>query len=103
MSTTDPQRPDDATTTTDEPTPSGPTAAGPTTSSPTTSGPAHEVRAPRVRTVVWGLVLAVLGAGVLGRAAGRHLDVDVAAIVLVAAAGLALLVGSIGSSLRRHR
>jgi len=73
-----------------------------TTPEPDATATTPEVRAPRVRTVVWGLVLAVLGAGVLGRAGGRHVDADVAAIVLVAGAGLALLVGSIVSAVRRR-
>ncbi|GEA81015.1 hypothetical protein [Cellulomonas uda] len=64
--------------------------------------PERDVRAPRVGTVVWGLVLAVLGVGVLAWAAGRQIDVDVAAIVLVAGAGVALLVGSVVSGVRRR-
>jgi len=61
-----------------------------------------ERRSPRVGTVVWGLVLAVLGVGVLAWAAGREIDLDVAAIVLVAGAGVALLVGSLVSGMRRR-
>lgn len=90
-------------------------APGATTTTATTAEPApadepeqpdrtdRTERGPRVGTVVWGLVLAVLGVGVLAWADGRHIDVDVAAIVLVAGAGVALLVGSIVSGARRRR
>ncbi|MCR6704147.1 MAG: hypothetical protein NVV66_05480 [Cellulomonas sp.] len=78
-----------------------------TASDPQVAAQAAEVerpeRGPRVGTVVWGLVLAVLGVGVLAWAGGRRIDVDVAAIVLVAGAGVALLIGSIISGTRRRR
>ncbi len=78
-----------------------------TASDPPVAAQAAEVerpeRGPRVGTVVWGLVLAVLGVGVLAWAGGRRIDVDVAAIVLVAGAGVALLIGSIISGTRRRR
>ena len=87
------------------------TADEPAVTSATTVGrdpvakpePARTERGPRVGTVVWGLVLAVLGVGVLAWAGGRRIDVDVASIVLVAGAGVALRVGSILSGLRRRR
>lgn len=58
---------------------------------------------PRVGTVVWGLVLVALGAGVVGIAAGARLDVGLAAIIVLAGAGVALLVGSLLAGLRRDR
>ncbi|AEI11429.1 hypothetical protein [Cellulomonas gilvus] len=58
---------------------------------------------PRVGTVVWGLVLAVLGLGVLAWAGGYRIDVGLATILLVAGAGVALLVGSIVSGARSRR
>lgn len=57
----------------------------------------------RVGTVVWGLVLAAIGVGVLAWAGGASIDVQLATIVLLAAAGTALLVGSLVSSARRRR
>jgi heme A synthase len=50
---------------------------------------------------VWGLVVAVFGVGVLAVAAGARIDVQLALIVLLAAAGVALLVGSLLTAARR--
>jgi hypothetical protein len=58
-------------------------------------------RAPRVGTVVWGLVIAAIGVGILALAAGLVFDVELALIALVAAAGAALLVGSLITGVRR--
>lgn len=57
----------------------------------------------RVGTVVWGLVLAAIGVGVLAWAGGASIDLQLATIVLLAAAGTALLVGSLVSGARRRR
>jgi hypothetical protein len=57
----------------------------------------------RVGTVVWGLVIAAIGVGLLAWAAGVAIDVQLAMIVLLAAAGTALLVGSIVSGARNAR
>lgn len=57
----------------------------------------------RVGTVVWGLVLAAIGAGILAFALGVVFDVQLAFIIVVAAAGLLLLVGSIATTVRRKR
>jgi hypothetical protein len=117
--------------TTQYPTTQSPTTEFPTTQSPTTqysttefptteysTAPAAEVRpddqtalpvapprvTPRVGTVVWGLVLAVIGAGVIAAAAGFEFDVELASIALLALAGIGLVVGSIATSARRrHR
>ena len=56
----------------------------------------------RVGTVVWGLVLAALGVGLLAIAAGAVFDVELAVITLVAVAGVALLVGSVVTGRRRR-
>ena len=56
----------------------------------------------RVGTVVWGLVLTVIGAGVIAAAAGVQFDVELVAITLLALAGVALLAGSIVTSIRRR-
>ncbi|WP_165372714.1 hypothetical protein [Pengzhenrongella frigida] len=87
--------------------PATPAAAGP---EPTTAAepaaPAGSTAprrpAPRVATVVWGLVIAVIGAGVLAAAAGYEFDVELASIALLALAGIGLVVGSIATSARRH-
>ena len=63
--------------------------------------PAQEERRPRVGTIVWGLVLAAIGVGLLAAALGVAFDVELAFIVLVAAAGVLLLVGSVAGSRRR--
>lgn len=63
---------------------------------------AERPRGPRVGTVVWGLVIAAIGVGLLAVASGASLDVELAIIVLVAAAGVALLVGSLLTARRRR-
>jgi len=65
--------------------------------------PAPARPAPRVGTVVWGLVLAVIGVGVIAAAAGARFDVELVSITLLALAGVGLLVGSIATSMRRRR
>lgn len=65
--------------------------------------PPRPQRSMRVGTMVWGLVLAAIGAGVLAWALGATFDVELAFIVLVAAAGVLLLVGSVATTLRRRR
>ena len=57
----------------------------------------------RVGTVVWGLVIAAIGVGLLAWAAGLAIDLQLAMIVLLAVAGTALLVGSILSGARNAR
>jgi len=65
--------------------------------------PAPAPRGMRVGTIVWGLVLAAIGAGVLAWAIGVSFDVELAFIVLIAAAGVLLLVGSLATMVRRRR
>jgi hypothetical protein len=86
MSTDDTARPQDSAPVPDKTVPPPPAQSG-----------------PRVATVVWGLVLVALGAGVVAVAGGAHLDVGLAAIVVLAGAGVALLVGSLVAGLRRDR
>lgn len=57
----------------------------------------------RVGTVVWGLIVALVGAGVLVVAAGYTIDVELAAIVLLIAAGVGLILGPLVQGLRRGR
>ena len=56
----------------------------------------------RMSTVVWGLIIVVVGAGVVARALGADFDNQLALIVLLAAAGVALVTTSIVSAVRRR-
>ncbi len=76
-------------------------AAAPVGATPV--APARPPRGMRVGTMVWGLVLAAIGAGVLAWALGATFDVELAFIFLVAAAGVLLLAGSVATTLRRRR
>jgi hypothetical protein len=57
----------------------------------------------RVGTTVWGLVVVAVGLGLIAIAAGAVFDVQLATIVLIAAAGVALLVGSLLTATGRRR
>ncbi|MFD2797273.1 hypothetical protein ACFS27_27190 [Promicromonospora vindobonensis] len=63
---------------------------------------AAAVRRPRVGTAVWGLIVIAVGLGILAVSAGVMFDLGVALIVLLGAAGVILVVGSVISSLRRR-
>ncbi len=67
-----------------------------------TVGPATDRRV-RVGTTVWGLVVLAVGLGLLALAAGAVFDVQLAVIGLIAAAGVALLVGSLLTATGRRR
>lgn len=87
--------------------PAAPTAATPPVAATPPAGPPAPILAagpsldpaprprPRIATVVWGLVVAALGVGVLIYAAGYTIDAQLALIVLLTVAGLMLLVGSL--------
>ena len=84
-------------------TPMPPLAAPPATAAPL---PAPQPQTPagpqlRVGTVVWGLVVAVVGIGIISFAWGARIDGGLALIVLLAGAGVALLVGSLVVGARR--
>jgi hypothetical protein len=59
-------------------------------------------RGPRVGTAVWGLIVIAVGLGILAVSAGVVFDLGVALIVLLGAAGVILVVGSVVSSFRRR-
>jgi hypothetical protein len=61
--------------------------------------PRHRLR---VGTAVWGLVIAIVGVGVIAMASGAVFDLQLALIALLAVAGVAMLVGSIVSGVRRR-
>ncbi len=65
--------------------------------------PEPEDRGPRAGTVVWGLIVAAVGILVLAVAAGVRIDFQLALIILLGAAGVALLVGSVLTAGRRKR
>lgn len=90
------------------PLPTTPATPAPAATAPAAPAPApvaapRPQRSMRVGTMVWGLVLAAIGAGVLAWALGVSFDVELAFIVLVAAAGVLLLVGSVATTWRRRR
>ena len=79
---------------------STPAAAPPPAAAP---APTAASRPPaRMSTVVWGLIILVVGAGVVARALGADFDNELALIVLLAAAGVALVATSIVSAVRRR-
>ncbi|PFG33933.1 hypothetical protein [Sanguibacter antarcticus] len=78
----------------------GPGASPETTEQAGSAGPAR--RPHRPSTIIWGFVVAVVGAGILARAVGAEFDDGLAVIVLLGAAGLALVGTSIASVVRRR-
>ena len=57
----------------------------------------------RLGSVVWGLIVALVGVGVLLVGAGYTIDVQLASIVLLIAAGVGLIIGPLVQGLRRGR
>lgn len=51
--------------------------------------------APRIATIVWGALLLLLGLAVIGIGVGLRVDLQAALIVILALAGVALLVKAI--------
>jgi hypothetical protein len=58
-------------------------------------------RAVRVGTIVWGLVIVAIGALIGAYALDVDFDTELAVIIVMAAAGVLLLGGTIANSLRR--
>lgn len=100
-----------------DPAPEGPAAPGATApaSGPAQTQPVQQARptpeeptkaatrrGPRVGTAVWGLIVIAVGLGILAVSAGVMFDVGVALILLLGAAGVILVVGSVVSSIRRR-
>lgn len=77
--------------------PGGTAGAGSSTAgeSPAAVVPVSTRPGVRVGTIVWGLVIVARGIGVLVVNAGYTLDVELAFIVLLAAAGTAMLLGTL--------
>jgi hypothetical protein len=85
----------------------GSTAAGSTTAAQPAgrdqqAAQAAAKRGPRVGTAVWGLIVIAVGLGILAVSAGVIFDLGVALIVLLGAAGVILVAGSVISSVRRR-
>ena len=79
-------------------------ATAPTDAPTSWTATAVAPRAPRrvrVGSVVWGVVVVAFAVGLVAFANGAVFDVQLAGIVLVAAAGVALLAGSLASARRR--
>lgn len=75
-----------------------------TGTAPSVASPAHESprrRGARMGTVVWGILLAAIGAGIVARGLGVDFDVELALIIVLSVMGGALLVGSVVAGIRR--
>lgn len=87
------------------PPPTGHDPAGQHSDAPamTYSGPQEPVppKGPRMRSVAWGLVLALLGAVVIAVGMGVRLDLELVFIGILAVAGLTLLIGALVSGSRK--
>ncbi|MHA7617152.1 hypothetical protein ACX12M_01405 [Cellulosimicrobium cellulans] len=79
-----------------------PTGGAPGTGGVADPGPLPR-RGPRVATIVWGFVIVAFAVVVLAAALGARVDLGLATIVVLAAAGVTLVVGSIVSGARRRR
>ncbi|GAA1973963.1 hypothetical protein GCM10009718_07390 [Isoptericola halotolerans] len=85
-----------------------PVAASTTSAASVDDSPAVPARplvrsGPRITTIVWGFIVVAIGVGLLASTAGASIDLELAAILLLAVAGLMLVVGSVAGSLRRRR
>jgi hypothetical protein len=91
-------------TATSAPTSSATSTATATMDPPATAKAERPVsRTLRVGTVVWGLIIAIIGAGLVSVAGGARFDLELVLIGLLALAGVALVVGSLAVSMRRRR
>lgn len=72
----------------------------------TTDDPGAAAATPRrgvaVPTVIWGLFVTLVGAGALASLLGARFDDELAIIVLLAAAGVALVAVSVVTAVRRR-
>jgi|GEM_PF-2505665 len=78
------------------------TPTEPTAPTAPAAPPSAPRRGPRVGTIVWGLVIAAIGAFIMAYALDVQFDEELAFIILIAAAGVLLLVGSVVTSRRRR-
>lgn len=75
------------------------TGTGTSVASPVHDSPRR--RGARMGTVVWGILLAAIGAGIVARGLGVDFDVELALIIVLSVMGGALLVGSVVAGIRR--
>ncbi|MCC2320382.1 hypothetical protein [Cellulomonas xiejunii] len=75
----------------------------PDDATPRTPGVSAHRAGVRVGTIVWGLIVAFVGLGVVLVTAGYTIDVQLAAIVLLIAGGVGLIVGPLFQGVRRNR
>jgi hypothetical protein len=85
------------------PSPSAPSAPAATPAVPAEATVPAPRRGPRISTIVWGFVIVAFGTVVLASAFGARVDTGLVAILVLAAAGVTLVVGSIISGARRRR
>ncbi|WPF81504.1 hypothetical protein SANBI_002802 [Sanguibacter sp. 4.1] len=81
-----------------------PAAATGSATAPSIASPVHDAprrRGARMGTVVWGILLAAIGAGIVARGIGVDFDVELALIIVLSVMGGALLVGSVVAGIRR--
>lgn len=69
----------------------------------TVHSPKQPTQSIRLGTIVWGAILVAIAVGIIAVAAGASIDVELAVIVGFAAAGVALVVGSIAVSVRKNK
>ena len=62
-----------------------------------------EETGPRTGTIVWGVILALLGLGIIGIGLGLRVDLQLALIVLLAVAGVGLLLKAVLPSRPRQQ
>lgn len=84
-----------------------------TSPTPTGNNPQHEQstapqnaphhRTTRVGTIVWGVALLAVAAVLMAVAAGATIDIELAVIIGLAIAGVALVIGSLVTAARRSR
>jgi hypothetical protein len=60
-------------------------------------------QAPRVGTIVWGLIVALVGLSVLALSVGWTVDIGLAVIILLIAGGFALVIGALAGVVRSRR
>lgn len=80
------------------------TGTGTGTGTASVASPVHDSprrRGARMGTVVWGILLAAIGAGIVARGLGVDFDVELALIIVLSVMGGALLVGSVVAGIRR--
>lgn len=83
--------------------PTAPPSAPPDPASGVRGVPASRPRGPRISTVIWGVLLLLVAAALLFPiVVGAPIDLQLAAIIALAATGVALLLAAIVSAILRR-